>query len=130
MLNAGAAIYSAKGARPVDADAQRIAAEVALAGAAIAAAAAGDLTFSRDPVADFHFGMFGMDLRPDFDDFAGEFVTDRHRHRDRFPSPCVPVIDMNIGAADRGGLTLISTSFGPIAGRATCHIECLPRALL
>ncbi len=35
-------------------------------------------------------------------DNADELMADRHRNRNRFLRPCIPVIDMNVSPADRG----------------------------
>src|SRR5690242_6877191 len=68
------------------------------AGEAVAAAPAGDVAFAADDVA----GMEVVDVRADLDYLADELVPDHHRHRDRLLRPLIPVVDMNIGAADAG----------------------------
>ena len=82
----------------VDADADRVAAQMPAARAAVAAEAAGDMPFAGDAVADRE----AADLLPQLDDFAHVFVADVHRHRDRLLRPVVPLPDMDVGAADRG----------------------------
>ena len=85
-------------ARPVDADAARVRAQVAAAGHAVAAAAADDVALAADDVA----GVEVAHVRPDRDDLADELVADRHRHRDRLLRPGVPLVDVQVGAADAG----------------------------
>ena len=84
--------------RMVDADPERIAAQVPPAGAAIAAMAAGDVTLARDAIADLEAAHFAAE----FDDLARIFVPDGHGHRDGFLRPGIPVVDMHVGSADRG----------------------------
>ena len=88
----------AEGARPVDADAERVAAEMPAAGAAVAAMAADDMAFARDALADLVFG----DGRAEIGDRADEFMAGDHRHRHGLLRPLVPIVDMHVGAADRG----------------------------
>ena len=85
-------------ARPVDADADRIHAQMPAAGPAVATDATGDVSFSRDPVTDFE----AFDLAAALDDLAAEFMADVHRHRDRVLRPLVPLEDVDVGTADRG----------------------------
>jgi hypothetical protein len=61
----------AERARPVDADAQRIAAQMPPARAAVAAVAADDMALARDPLADAVFGHGTADIG----DLADEFVA-------------------------------------------------------
>ena len=82
--------------RAIHADTQRVAAQVAPAGAAVAAMSAGDVAFARHAVAGLDAAHFAADL----DDLARVLVTDGHRHRDGFLRPRVPVVDMHVGAAD------------------------------
>ena len=42
--------------------------------------------------------------RADFDDLAAEFMADDHRHGNCLRCPAVPIIDMDVGAADGGAL--------------------------
>ena len=79
------------------AQADRVAAQVALPGAAVAAMAAGDVPFGADPFTPGEAGHRASDGR----DLAGELVADDHRHRDGFLRPRVPVEDVDVGAADR-----------------------------
>ena len=85
-------------ARPVDADALGVRAEVPPAGQAVAAAAADDVALAADDLA----GMKVRDVRADLDDLADELVADHHRHGNRLLRPGVPVVDVHVGAADAG----------------------------
>ena len=68
------------------------------AGKAVAAAPAGHVSFAADNVA----GMEVVHVRADFDNLSNEFMPDHHRHRNRLLRPLVPVVDMDVGAADAG----------------------------
>ena len=85
-------------ARAIDADPLRILAEVAAACEAVAAVAADDVAFAADDLAD---GVI-LDVRADLDDPPHEFVADDHRHGDGLLGPGVPLIDVDVGAADAG----------------------------
>ena len=85
-------------ARAVDADALGVGAEVPAPGHAVAAAAAHEVPLAADDVA----GREVVHVRADRDDLADELVADDHRHRDRALRPGVPVVDVQIGAADAG----------------------------
>ena len=97
-LCCGMATIFAEGAGPVDADAERVAAQMPPARPAIAAMAADDVAFARNTLADLVFG----DRRAEIGDGADEFVAGHHRHRHRLLCPLVPVVDVDVGAADRG----------------------------
>ena len=84
-------------ARPVDADALGVGAKMPPARQTIAAMPAGDVTFADDEIA---LGE-SAHIAADAINFADELVPDRHRDRDRFLCPRIPVINMNIGPADR-----------------------------
>ena len=73
-------------------------AEVPPAGHAVAAAAADDVPLAADEVARLEVG----DVRADLDDLADELVADDERHRDRLLRPGVPLVDVEVGAADPG----------------------------
>ena len=83
-------------ARPVDAEADRVRAEVAPPGHAVAAAAADDVALAADEVADGEVAH----VRAERDDLADELVPDDHRHGDRLRRPVVPLVDVEVGAAD------------------------------
>src|SRR5690606_37024926 len=87
-----------EGALAVDADAVAVAAQVAAAGAAVAAVAAGDVSLAGDPVADLE----AAHLLADADHLADVLVAHHHGHRDGFAGPFVPVVDVHVGAADGG----------------------------
>ena len=70
---------------------------MAPAGETIAAMAADDVTFAGNEIArrkTFHAIADALD-------HADKFMADDHRHRDRFLRPRVPVVDVNVGSADR-----------------------------
>src|SRR6266851_3906582 len=69
---------------------------MAAAGAAIAAMAAGDMTFARYAVA----RMEAAHLTAQFDDLAGILMTDRHGNRYGLLGPSIPIVNVHVGAAD------------------------------
>ena len=71
---------------------------MAAAGEAVAAAAADHVAFAADDVAGEEVGHIG----PDLDDPADELVADRHGDGDGFLRPLVPLVDVDVGAADPG----------------------------
>jgi hypothetical protein len=82
--------------RTIDPDAMGVWTKMSPAGQAIAAMAAGDVTFCDNEIAlgkSFHVIAHAIHN-------AHELMPDNHRHRDRFLCPRVPVIDMHVGAAD------------------------------
>ena len=85
-------------AGPIDADALRVLAQMPAAGQAVAAAAADDVPLAADDLADVKI----VDVGADLDDLADELVADDHRHGDRLLRPGVPVVDVQVGAADAG----------------------------
>ena len=85
------------GARPVYAHALCVWAKMPPARQTIAAMPAGDVTFADDEIA---LGE-SADIAADAINFADELVTDRYRDRDGFLRPRIPVVNMNIGPADR-----------------------------
>ena len=87
-----------KGARAVDANTNGVAAEVSAASAAVTAVTAGDMPFTGDPIADGE----AAHLLTDSDHFPNIFVADHHGYRNGLLGPLVPVVDMDIGAADGG----------------------------
>ena len=68
------------------------------AGQAVAAAAADDVPFAADEVADLEVAHVGADGGH----LSDELVTDDHRHGDRLLRPGIPAVDVEIGAADPG----------------------------
>ena len=87
-----------EGAVAVDADALRVLAQVPAPGEAVAADAADDVALAVDQVALLEPLHGGADLL----DHADELVPDDHRRLDRLLRPVVPVVDVHVGAADRG----------------------------
>ena len=85
-------------ARPVDPDAHGVAAQMPAPGPAVAAMAAGHVALAGDPLADLEAGDFHAEIG----DGADELVAHGHGHRNGALRPVVPVVDVNIGAADRG----------------------------
>src|SRR5206468_1858366 len=77
-------------------DALAVAAQVPFAGAAVAAMAAGDVSLDRDALT----FVKADHLAADVGDLADELVADGHRHRDVALRPLVPVVNMDVGAAD------------------------------
>ena len=43
-------------------------------------------------------------VRADLDDLTDELMPDSHRDRDRFLSPRVPLVDVDVGAANAGAV--------------------------
>ena len=74
----------------------RVRAQMAPPGQTIAAAPANDVPFPADDIA----GMKVRHVRADFDDLSAEFVPDDQRHVNRGLRPLVPVVDVQVGAAN------------------------------
>ena len=74
----------------------RVAAEVSLAGAAVAAMTTGDVALARDALS----VLEADDLRAHLDHLADELVARDHGHRHRSLRPLVPVVDVHVRAAD------------------------------
>ena len=85
-----------------DADAHRVRAQVLAAGAAVAAVAADQVAFGRHAVAQRIAG----DARAHLDDAADELMADHQARRDGALAPVVPLVDVQVGAADGGFLEL------------------------
>jgi hypothetical protein len=88
-----------KGAVTVDADSEGVGAEMAATGEAVATAAADDVAFAADELADGDVGNVGAYS----DDLAYELVADGKALLDRGASPGVPLVDVKVGTADAGG---------------------------
>src|SRR5450631_975588 len=69
---------------------------MAAAGAAIAAMAAGDVTFARYAVA----RKEAAHLTAQLDDLSGILMADRHGNRYGFLGPSIPIVNVHVGAAD------------------------------
>ena len=82
---------------PGDADAGVVVAELAPAAFAVAAMAAGDVALAGHPLTDLEPDDVGAERG----DLAHELVADHHRHRDGRLRPRIPVMDVQVGAADR-----------------------------
>jgi hypothetical protein len=82
----------------VDADADRVRTQVLLAGAAVAADAADDMAFGRDALPQ----CIPAHARTHVDDAADELVADDQTRLDHALRPLVPLVDVQVGAADRG----------------------------
>ena len=93
-------------AGPIHADAFRVRAKMTPPGETVAAMTTNDVAFGGD---DFAWRKI-VDSAADSIDHADEFMTDHHRHRDRLLRPRIPVVNMNVGAADRGLWTRMRTS--------------------
>ncbi len=85
-----------KSSRPVNPHTAGIHAQVAAAGQAVAAAAADQVPFAGDNVT----GLKIMHVVADIRDRTDKFVPDVHGNRNRFLGPGIPVIYMNVGAAN------------------------------
>ena len=83
-------------ARSIHTDSLCILAQMSSACEAISAAAAYDVSFAGDDFAREEV----LNIRTHFDDFADEFMADHHRYGNRLLGPCIPVVDVQIGAAD------------------------------
>jgi len=94
--------------------------------AAIAAASADYVSFAADDLADFDVA----DVVADFFDGSDEFVARDKRGFDCFLRPAVPVVDVDVGAADSGLLDfdedVVAADrrnghfFGPDSGFGSC----------
>ena len=87
-------------AGPIHADAFCVRAKMSPPGEAIPAVTTDDVPFRRDQLAFLEVVHAGAD----FFDHADELMPDRHRHRNRFLGPRVPVVNVNVGPADRASL--------------------------
>ena len=83
-------------AGPIHADALGVRAKMTPPGKTIAAMSTSDVAFADNKIARrkaFH-------VIADKIDHADKFMADRHRHRNRFLGPGVPIIYVDVGAAD------------------------------
>ena len=85
-----------EGARAVHPDPHRVAAQVAPAGAAVAAEATRQVPLAAHPVT----WSEGLHLRPHPLHHAHVLVAHDHGHGDGALAPLVPVVDVDVGAAD------------------------------
>ena len=98
MLVIGSAMYSANAPGRFTPTPMRVRAQVAPPGETVAAAAADHVPFPADNVAREEIGHIGAHR---FDP-SDKLVADRHRHRNRLLRPLVPLVDVDIGAANAG----------------------------
>ena len=84
------------GSGAINADAQCIWAEVAAAGETIPAMPASDVTLPDNKIALRKSAHICSNRR----DLADEFVANGHRHGNCLLRPIIPVVNVNIGAAD------------------------------
>src|SRR5437870_100380 len=80
----------------IDADPLGVLAKMPATGKAIAAAAADHVPLTADDLA----GVKVFDVRAGLHDLANEFMAHDERYGDRFLSPGIPFIDMQVSAAD------------------------------
>jgi hypothetical protein len=83
---------------PIHADTLRVLAQMTPPGETVPATATDNVPFAADDVTN----MKVMDIVADLDDPADELVADGHWHGNRLLGPRVPLVDMDIGAADAG----------------------------
>src|SRR5438477_538420 len=77
-------------------DPLRVRAKMTTAAETIPAMATGDMAFANDEIA----VRKSLHMIADKIDNPNKFMTDSHRHWNRFLRPRIPVVDVNIGAAD------------------------------
>ena len=87
-----------KGAGTVHPDAAGMGTEMATASHAVAAAAADHMALAGHNLPGAEVHHIGADL----DDLADKLVADNHGHRDGFPGPAVPVVNVHVSATDGG----------------------------
>jgi hypothetical protein len=92
-------------------------AHVRPAGAAVEAHPAGDMALGRDEVAGAHVFDSGADV----DDGAGELVPQGQRWPNALRRPGVPVVDVEVGPTDAGGLDLHEHLVRPRTGNRNLH---------
>ncbi len=83
---------------PINPDPEGVGAEVSSPGPTIAAMPTCEMAFARHPLAHHHIGHGRADRRHD----AAELVPRHHPDRNGGGGPLVPVVDVQIRAADRG----------------------------
>ena len=95
------------------------------AGHAITTSATDQMPLGADDIARLEIDH----VRADIDDLTDKFVTDGSRNPDGLLCPVVPVINVEVRAANTPFLTRIRTSFMPISGSGTSSIQ-RPRSAL
>jgi hypothetical protein len=100
-----------EGSVAIDTYAEGVGAEMAATGEAVSATATDYVTFSADELA---YGKIG-DVGAELDDFADELMADDETFADGGASPGVPVVDVEVGAADSGvedtNFDIVDTNF-------------------
>src|SRR5437764_10609181 len=91
-----------KCAGAINADAFGVFTKMPAAGETVSTAATDNVPFAADDIADGKV----MHVAADLDDAADEFVADSHRNGNGLLRPVVPVVNVNIGAADAGAENL------------------------
>ena len=91
-----------KGTVPIHTHGHGVLAPLDVAVVAVAAAVAGDVTLARDPLTDLQTG----DTFTQGSNLTHIFVANGHRGLDMLHRPGIPVVDMDIGAADGGFMNL------------------------
>src|SRR5262249_43461023 len=82
--------------RTIHPDTVSVRTEVAATGETIAAASAYDVALTAHDIVREEVGHIGANL----DDLANKLVADRHKHKDGLLRPFVPLVDVNVDAAD------------------------------
>jgi len=85
-----------EGSVAIDTYAEGMGTEMTAAGEAVAAASADDVAFAGDELA---YGDVS-DVRAKVDDLSDKFVADDETLADSFAGPGIPIVDVEIGAAD------------------------------
>ena len=81
---------------PIDADPFGIFAEMASSGETVSTTTTNHMSFTTDHFTRMEVGDIGTNL----DDFADKFMTDHHRDGNRFLSPRIPLVNVDIGSTD------------------------------
>lgn len=120
-----------EGSIAINTYAEGVGAEMATTGEAVAAAAADDVAFPTDELADGKIG----DVGAEFDDLADKLVADDEALTDGGASPGVPVVDVEVSTADPSvedaDFDVVDTDFGfgnvfkPETAFAAAFYECL-----
>ena len=87
-------------------------AQLATTSQAVAASTTDQMAFTTDQITDFEI----IDVATEFNHMANEFVTDNQRHRNGALGPGIPIINMQISAADTGAIDanehVVNANFG------------------
>jgi hypothetical protein len=84
----------------IHAHADGMSAQLATTSQAIAASTTDQMAFTTDQITDFEI----IDVATEFNHMANEFVADHQRHRNGALGPGIPIINMQIRAADAGAI--------------------------